>query len=533
MRIPTPEAIPDLLEPGGRRPLLAYVAATFGPVAAAVIRLSLNDVLGAGSPFLFFILAVMAAAWLGGWRPGLLAMVVSAPLGMVLIVQPDVPPWQFGQSEWIAIGSFFTVGVLIAGLSEALHRARERVEARTRDLQLEMRERRAIEENLREMGRRKDEFLAVLAHELRNPLTPIVNAAALLHAREDADPIIGQAAQLIDRHSNHMVHLIDDLLDVARIERGSFELRRAHCDVQRIVEAAVDYCRPAVKEKGHALDVRLPEHPLYVEGDELRLVQLVANLVHNASAYTAPGGHIRVVVTAEQTDLVIRVRDNGDGIAPQRLEHIFQMFARGVRQASASGGLGIGLALVRQITELHGGKVHALSDGEGKGSEFVVRLPGASVGHGPADPAPSELESVTESADMRRLRVLAVDDNPDLLDSLAMVLRLLGHEVEVAATGESALALMESQRPDVVLVDVGMPGMNGYEVAGHARLHSWGAQLTLVAMTGWGRSEDRERALKAGFDRHVVKPLDLERLKSLLASIGPAASVVNLSQSRE
>jgi CheY-like chemotaxis protein/anti-sigma regulatory factor (Ser/Thr protein kinase) len=365
------------------------------------------------------------------------------------------------------------------------------------------------------MEERKDQFLAILAHELRNPLAPIVNAAALLHARPSADPVVERAAQLIDRHARHMVHLIDDLLDVARIERGTFELRREETDVRQIIDAAIEHCRPAMLAKRQRHTVQLPPTSARIDGDYLRLVQVVTNLLSNASTYTPEGGTIEVSAQVVGGELHLVVRDDGQGMAPDELERIFDMFQRGSRHASTTG-LGIGLALVRQIVALHGGRVHAASDGEGRGSTFTVQLPGVSSESRPvpvhhATPQPREA--------MRPFQILVVDDNADLLESLVAVLRLLGHQVDSAANGEDALRSMAADPPDLVLMDVGMPGMSGYDVARRAALEPWRERLTLVAMTGWGRDEDRQRALEAGFDHHVVKPLDLDRLRTLLQSL--------------
>lgn len=515
MRLLTPEQLPDLMQPRGRRPLLALAVGAVLLAVLTVLRLELDGILGTGLPFLFYILAVLGAAWVGGGVPGVITTVTSAPVAAYFFLGDRIGFTDIPTTDLARTATFVLVGVLLSGFAEALHRSRERVEAQARELQREMHVRRLREKERQQLQARKDQFLAILAHELRNPLAPIVNAAALLHARASTDPVVERAAQLIDRHAQHMVHLIDDLLDVARIERGTFALRRDRVAVRAIVEAAVEHCRSAIEAKRQRLDVRLPDQPAYIDADYLRLVQVVTNLLGNASSYTPEGGMVEVVVEVRDEELHLEVRDDGIGMAPDELERIFDMFERGARHASTAG-LGIGLALVRQIVALHGGRVEASSAGEGRGSTFRVRLPGVTTA---SPPTPRHHDTPHPREAMRPIHVLVVDDNADLLDSLAAVLRLLGHQVTAAGNGEEALRLMAADPPDLVIMDVGMPGMSGYDVARRAALESWRERLTLVAMTGWGRDEDRQRALDAGFDVHVVKPLDLDQLRTLVESV--------------
>ncbi|MBC7896828.1 MAG: hybrid sensor histidine kinase/response regulator [Cytophagaceae bacterium] len=511
MRIATPEQLPDLLEPRGRRPRIAYAIGALAVVGLTVLRLELADTIGGGLPFLFYVLAVMIASWLGGWIPGIVTTLLCALVAAKYFLDPVDAMFPLSSVDRWRTLIFVVVGVLVSVLVEALHRARERLEVRTRDLQAEAAERRQVEGRLRDLGHRKDEFLAVLAHELRNPLAPIVSAAAMLEARQGDDPVVAHAARLIDRNAVQMVRLIDDLLDVARIERGTFELQRAQVDPRHVIDAAIEHCRPAIDEKGQHLSVKVPPVPLTVAADAMRLVQGVTNLLGNAVSYTPAGGHIEVSAALDGADLVLTVRDDGQGIAPERLETIFTMFERG----GASTGLGIGLALVKQIATMHGGTLHVSSEGANQGSTFAMRIPGAETGA----PAHVPASSPAHAGNGESLRVLVVDDNVDLVDSLSTVLGFLGEEVRTAASGEEALARMQEWAPAVVLMDVGMPGMSGYEAASRARAQPWGREPVLVAMTGWGRDEDRARALAAGFDRHVVKPLDLESLRSLLSEL--------------
>ena len=516
MNILTPDSLPDLLGPRGRRPWTALAVGTASVAGLTYLRLGVSsiDQASQGSPFLMYALAVMLASWLGGWIPGLVTTTLSLGVALYAVRSLDGALFPMVDAERTRAIIFLAVGALVSGLSEALHRARERLEAQTRALQGEIRERRAVEGTLRDLGHRKDEFLAVLAHELRNPLAPIVNAAALLHTSETADATVHRAAQLIDRHARHMVHLIDDLLDAARIERGTFNLRLAPTPINDIVQAAIEHCRPQLSAKQHRLRVEVPPTPSLILADHLRLVQLVTNLLNNAIAYTSTGGAIDISATLHGNDLQIVVRDNGQGIRPERAARIFEMFERGVSGIPPSGGLGIGLALVRQIATMHGGSVSVASEGEGCGSAFSVLLPGAVIPGAVVALAPEP--AVVDTMSVTPRRILLVDDNADLLESLAMVLRHLNQEVEAVSTGEQALRRLQEWQPHLSLIDVGMPGMSGYEVAQRARTNLWGSRLVLIAMTGWGRDEDRARALAAGFDQHVVKPIDLAQLRSLL-----------------
>ncbi len=515
MKILTPEALPNLLQTRDRRPRVSIVSGMFVLAILTWLGFSLNNVLGGGIPFLMYVLAVMWASWVGGWLPGIVLTLLSALVADYFFLGAPGELRPIASTDVGRSVVFLVVGFMVSAFNEALHRSRERIEERTRALQIEVRERRAHERERAAMQERKDQFLAIPAHELRNPLTPIVNAAALLHARESGDAIVERAARMIDRHARQMVHLIDDLLDAARLERGTFELRRECVDVATIIEAAVEHCRPAMLEKRQHLTIDLPPAPIRIRADHLRLVQVVTNLLNNASTYTPEEGHIETLVRVDGDTLQLDVRDNGRGMAPEDTERIFQMFERGSGPASARG-LGIGLALVRQIVALHGGRVQAASEGPGRGSTFTAALPGIDAA---ADAAMTPPDAPEPLDAMRSYNILVVDDNPDLVETLVAVLQMLGHQVESACNGEDALTRRASAQPDLVLMDVGMPGMSGYDVARRAALESWRSRLTLVAMTGWGRDEDRQRALDAGFDIHVVKPLDLEHLRALLDSL--------------
>ncbi|MDP8984742.1 MAG: ATP-binding protein [Pseudomonadota bacterium] len=380
----------------------------------------------------------------------------------------------------------------------------------------------ASEAASREADRRKDVFLATLSHELRNPLAPIRNAARLLESSTLTEPESQRARLIISRQVRQMASLLDDLLDVSRITRGALTLKKEIVSLKEIFEAAVETARPAIDAKRHALSVEWPDERIRLEVDPLRLTQVVTNLLTNAAKYTDPEGRIVLESRIEARTIVIRVRDTGIGIAPEMLSGIFEMFSQvAPGKGHAEGGLGIGLALAKGLVELHGGRIEARSNGLEQGSEFLVSFPDAwieaaapAVTAGGAEPAPSRA---------RPLRVLIADDNRDSAESLGLLLELSGHDVLLAHDGVSALALAAAKLPDVALLDIGMPGMDGYEVAAHIRRESWGSALTLIAITGWGQDVNKRMARSAGFDHHLTKPMDSKVLESLLAAV-PTAS---------
>ncbi len=372
---------------------------------------------------------------------------------------------------------------------------------------------------LAEADRTKDEFLAVLAHELRNPLAPIRNAARVLEARGKDDPEVRWAREVVDRQAQQLTRLVDDLLDLTRVARGKVQLRVGPIELAGVVARAVEASRPLVEERRHRLEVALPPQPLRLEADPARLQQVLANLLNNAAKYTEPGGRIELAAAREDGDVVVRVRDTGIGIAPAMLPRVFGLFAQAedARQR-APGGLGIGLALVRSLVEMHRGTVQATSPGLGRGSEFVVRLPALPERPEPAA-GPPPAERPPGPAAPRR-RILVVDDNVDAADTLALLLRVDGHEVRVVYDGEAALAAVAAGPPDVVLMDIGLPRLDGYEVARHLRQQPGLRGLVLIALTGWGQEEDRRRSREAGFDHHLTKPVDPDDLQRLLADLG-------------
>jgi PAS domain S-box-containing protein len=382
-------------------------------------------------------------------------------------------------------------------------------------------DRQAADQSIREQARRlaesdrsKDEFLATLSHELRNPLAPLRNSIALLRRASHGENRAAPIHDMMERQVNHLVRLVDELLELSRISRGTLSLRDERVDLSTVVRNALEITAPLVQAAGHELAAELPDAPVCLQGDEVRLVQILVNLLDNAVKYTEPGG--RLAIRAEQVDgmVTITVSDNGIGIAPEALPRMFEMFSRGDRDvARVQGGLGIGLALSRRLTEMHKGTLEACSDGVGKGSVFTVRLPVA-----PA--AGSDVaERPHHGANLALTRVLVVDDNHDAGDSLAMILEMLGADVRVARGGTEALEIFSSYQPSVILLDIGMPGMNGYEVARAIRSGHPGHPVVIVALTGWGQDEDRRRSKDAGFDHHLVKPAEIEALQDLLSSI--------------
>ena len=378
--------------------------------------------------------------------------------------------------------------------------------------------------DLREEHRRKDEFLAMLCHELRNPLAPLVICIEMLKRPGIGPSQAARSLEIAGRQAAQLSRLVEDLMDVSRVSRGRIELRREPVSVATAVTDAVETSRALMESRGHRIHVELTPDPLVVSADAVRLGQILANLLHNAAKYTDPGGRIDVRVTSEGRDAVISVSDTGIGIAPATLPHVFELFTQApVALSRAQGGMGIGLTLVRALAELHGGRVSAHSDGIGKGSRFTVRLP--LLAHTEQDAAG---EPCPQNRGTGRLRMLVIDDNADAADSLADVARSMGHHAEVAYSGLTALQIALDGKFDLVMLDIGLPEMDGYEVA--RRLRNMTDRSTrIVAVTGYGAEEDRRRSREAGFDDHIVKPLMPERLAEILAEVrstGPVAAPV-------
>jgi signal transduction histidine kinase/CheY-like chemotaxis protein len=376
---------------------------------------------------------------------------------------------------------------------------------------------------LREIDQAKNDFLATLAHELRNPLAPIRNALHLLQLKGPADPELVDARDIIDRQLRQMTRLVDDLLDIARISNGKLNLRRERIELAQVVQSALEISRPLIIARGHELTVSVPAEPIPLDGDLTRLAQVVSNLLNNAARYTEPGGRIWLTAERQGSDAVISVRDSGIGIAADILPRVFEMFIQAHRpQQQSEGGLGIGLTLVKRLVEMHGGTVNAGSNGPGTGSEFVVRLPVALL---PPLPAHSSNGGKQAAAGASSLRILVVDDNRDSTRSLSRLHQLTGHSVRCGYDGQEAFNLAEEFRPEVALLDIGLPIFSGYEVARRIRENPWGRDMVLIALTGWGQEDDRRRSHEAGFDHHLVKPIDLATLRERLASLKPRTTM--------
>ncbi len=371
-------------------------------------------------------------------------------------------------------------------------------------------QRERAESALRESDRRKDDFIALLSHELRNPLAPLRSGLELLRLKPTAGE---QVRTMMQRQVDHLVRLVDDLLETSRISRGLLELRRDAVELGDVLRSAVESADPIVREAGHRLELEMPSEPLWLRGDPVRLAQSFANLLNNAARYTPRGGTIWLRAIPEgEGSVCVSVRDTGRGFAPENRARLFEMFSRG----EGSSGLGIGLALVRKLIDMHGGSVEARSEGEGRGAEFLVRLP-------LERPAGPEQVAGVKAANARSCRILVADDNADAAESLAMLLRTLGNEVSVACDGVDAVQAVGEFRPDVVLLDIGMPRLDGYEAARKIRQTPLGTHVRLVALTGWAQEADRRRAREAGFDAHLVKPADLDALRRVMAEVEPNA----------
>ena len=375
-------------------------------------------------------------------------------------------------------------------------------------------DRKQSERALVQIDRRKNEFLATLAHELRNPLAPIRNSLNLLRLTRSESAADDSVLAIMERQVDHMVRLVDDLLEISRIATGKIELRIEAVEIAAVIRSAVETSRPVIDANRHQLAIQLPTEPLTIQGDAMRLSQAVANLLNNSAKYTEPRGQIWLTVAHDKDWVVISVRDNGIGISADLLPHVMEMFMQADRKKrNYKDGLGIGLALVKQLVEMHGGSVEPKSAGDNKGSEFTIRLPlsrqQSSLTHGglPLAPQPA------------RQRILVVDDNRDAATTLAMLLKFLGNEVQTVHDGPSALRSVEEFCPNIVLLDLGMPEMDGYEVANRLRELPGRQNMVLVALTGWGQTDDRQKTHDAGFDKHLVKPVNLDTLQLLLAGV--------------
>ncbi|HEX2466411.1 MAG TPA: ATP-binding protein, partial [Thermoanaerobaculia bacterium] len=399
-----------------------------------------------------------------------------------------------------------------------------------RDISAQVNARKAIEESreaLKEADRRKDEFLATLSHELRGPLAPLSNMLEIMKRPDAGAELHQQARTSMERQLSSLVRLVDDLLDVSRITRNNLELRKQRVELASIIHHALETCRPMAVDFEHELVVDLPAEPIYLDADPVRLAQVFSNLCHNACKYSERRGRVEVRAVRDGGEVVLSVKDRGLGIPPDQLDSIFEMFTQVDRTLERSrGGLGIGLTLVKRLVEMHGGTVKAHSGGRGRGSEFVVRLP---ILEEPARASAAERATASQAAQGHR--ILVVDDNPDSAVSLAELLRISGNETHVATDGLQAVEAAERLRPEAILLDIGLPGLNGYDACRRIRAQPWGKRMAMVALTGWGQEEDRNRSREAGFDGHLVKPVDYHALTELLASLLPRRSIATVESS--
>jgi signal transduction histidine kinase/ActR/RegA family two-component response regulator len=385
-------------------------------------------------------------------------------------------------------------------------------------------DRKDAEFSLREIDRRKDEFLATLAHELRNPLAPLRNGLQIMKLASDDAEVVAQTREMMERQLQHMVRLVNDLLDVSRFSRGKLTLQKQRIDIVTVIESALETSRPLIDVAGHELVVQRPAQALCIDGDITRLSQIVSNLLDNASKYTPNGGRIEVGARADKGFALIWVKDNGAGIDRTMLPRVFEAFAQTTPSIERlQGGLGIGLSIVKRLVEMHGGSVEVQSAGRGAGSEFLLRLPLAELA---ADAEIASAQHAAQNTPAAAIRILIVDDNLDSAMSLAAILELEGHEITTAHDGLAAVKAAAKIRPDVIFLDIGLPELNGYEVCKRIRQQAHGEDIFIAALTGWAQPQDQECCRAAGFDRHLVKPVEIRAIQQLLDEIGRKPKIV-------
>jgi signal transduction histidine kinase/CheY-like chemotaxis protein len=483
-------------------PGLRYALAVIFVAAALALRMLFNDALGARTLYVTFFPAVILTALYGGRGPGFLAVALSALCLDYFLLEPLGALRIHSGSDMVAVLLFALCAALLVWITALMQQSLARAAAAEADLRLAAERRRVLQE----ADRAKDEFLAMLSHELRNPLAALTSAAHVLRVAEPAGAASAQARGIIERQTAHMAHLIEDLLDISRVTMGKLVLERHAFDLAEAVAGVVQLWRSAGRLDRHQLE--LGANPVWVHADRSRVEQIVSNLVDNAVKFTPAGKRISVHAAQEGDWAVLRVSDSGRGLAPDALERIFEPFVQGEQSLHrGEGGLGIGLALVKRLATLHGGSVSAGSAGPGRGAEFVVRLPAS------AAPATLSAASAPASRSPARRRVLLIEDNEDARDMLRAALAMRGHEVRAAATGAAGIAAAADAWPEVALVDIGLPDIDGYELARHLRRDG----LRLIAITGYGQPRDEARSRAAGFDAHLVKPVNPERLDEAMA----------------
>ncbi|MEZ0224903.1 MAG: ATP-binding protein [Alphaproteobacteria bacterium] len=495
-----------------RRKWQGYVVA----IAAFLLLLGgrkfvVGEALSQAMPFAFFYFSLAFSAWYGGLGPGLLATALST-LAATSLIMKDGTLLQDVEMQ-LRTAMFILSGIFLSFLFESLHFTRKRLIYKKSMLEMEIAQRHKAQEALVDVNRKKDEFMATLAHELRGPLGAASNALEVMDVAKDGKTK-DKAMEIMRRQINQMTRLIDDLMDVARVSQNRIELKKKPVQLSAVIQLAVDGVKPMMEGKSHDVTVSLPQDPVWIDGDAARLNQVFMNILANAAKYTDPRGDIRITAAQENDKVKIAVRDNGVGIPSHILPKIFDMYVQAESTLDQSqGGLGIGLSLVKRLVTLHGGSVTARSSGVGKGSEFVVTLPVMARAEHPA-PAPQERRVETEVKHC----VLVVDDNEASAQTLGWMMEGLGHQVKVATSGKEAIRTAAAFHPDVVLLDIGLPEMDGYEVCKEMRRMPVLKDTVIIAQTGWGQPEERQRAKDAGFDHHLVKPIELAALQNVLNS---------------
>lgn len=489
------------------RPYLVAIALV---LVAWLLQAIVGPYFGEIFAFVPFFVAVTLISFIEGFRPALFATALGYLIASYFYASPGTL-FSFDEDQIVAIALYVVLSVMIGWLAESLHQTRRKAEALAETLQVDIARRQQTEEALRDADRRKNEFLAMLAHELRNPLAAIqyaVNLSTLPGVTHDDF----EWTEAIVRQVQHLARLVDDLLDVSRITQGQIRLQREAVDAAVVIRRAAESVRPAIDEKQHVLALDLPADSLPLVVDPIRMEQVFQNLLNNATKYTERGGKIHIAGRAEVDDAVISITDTGIGMPEDLIPHVFDLFTQGDRSLDRKqGGLGIGLTLVRQITEMHGGRVSATSEGSGCGSTFTVHLPLAKQ----VVPQPIDSREQPTKDDASK-RILVIEDNIAVAQTLRLLLNSDRHKVELCHTGTAALATAQCFLPDVVLLDIGLPGKDGFQVARELRSDERLRHSRIIAVSGYGQDTDREKTLAAGFDEHLVKPIDFQHLRSVI-----------------
>lgn len=498
-----------------RHRLLRYGWAALGGVGAVALQRLLLGLIGPDFPFAMLFTAVLVSAALAGRGAALITAAVGAAGAAAWLLPAANQGGSWDHEDWAGLARYCIGSAGMALLVGALQEARGRAEQSAATARAQEESLRLQAEKLARHDRAKDEFLAMLGHELRNPLAPITLANELLKAQVAGNPTAERLRGIIDRNTRDLSRIVDDLLEISRINEGKIELRLEPVNLGEAVEQAAASARPLMDARGHTFTLDLPPEPVTLEADPTRLVQVLVNLLNNAARYTDPGGRISLTAGRDGSEAWIRIRDNGRGIPPELLPRVFDLFVQGEQGlARTEGGLGIGLTLVHRLVRMHGGTVDAESGGPGAGSTFTVRLP---LGE-PAAVAPPLSASPPRTG--RRLRVLIVEDNRDAAETLEEILEALGHETAAASNGRAALEVAPEFHPDLVLLDLGLPGLDGYAVARALRENEGASRALIAAVTGYSSSDHQQRAQEAGFDQFVTKPVGAETLQSLLDLAG-------------